>query len=80
MVPVPIGPGIPRRDREDVRERYAKIMLILFKPWKTVDDLLGDHIGWEDAFDEFCLSAPVRYIKIMNNMQRLHECRDSRDD
>ena len=39
FVPVPIGPAIPRRDRPEVYEKYARLMLILFKPWRTEADL-----------------------------------------
>jgi hypothetical protein len=28
FVPVPIGPGIPRRDKKDLRARYCRLMLI----------------------------------------------------
>ncbi|KAJ7216237.1 hypothetical protein C8J57DRAFT_1096161 [Mycena rebaudengoi] len=31
-VPVPIGPGLPRRDRDDMKSKHARLMLILFKP------------------------------------------------
>ncbi len=39
MIPVPIGPAITRRDHEPVKERYARLMLILFKPWQHAHDL-----------------------------------------
>ncbi|CAF0864592.1 unnamed protein product, partial [Didymodactylos carnosus] len=39
VVPVLIGPQIPRKDREDTKERYARAILILFLPWRGVDDL-----------------------------------------
>ena len=44
LVPVPVGPSIPRRDREETKERHARLMLILLKPWTTVEDLLPQ--GW----------------------------------
>ncbi|CAF1235715.1 unnamed protein product [Didymodactylos carnosus] len=39
VVPVLIGPQIPRKDREDTKERYARAILTLFLPWRSVDDL-----------------------------------------
>jgi len=80
-VPVPIGPAIPRRDRVKVWSRYCRLMLILFKPWRCASDLRTVGQSWEDSFVNFLEhSCPERFKSIMNNMQILHECRDSRDD
>jgi hypothetical protein len=79
-VPVPIGPGIPRRDKLEVRERYCRLMLILFKPWRHASDLRRNNQTWHDAFDEFAHICPVKLKVVIDNMQILHECKDSRDD
>ncbi|KAJ7650271.1 hypothetical protein FB45DRAFT_730645, partial [Roridomyces roridus] len=80
FVPVPIGPGIPCRDRTELRARYCRLMLIFFKPWRHAADLREDYISWESAFEAFEKScSPAVRVK-MENMQLLHECRDSRDD
>ena len=39
FIPVPIGPGIPRRDRDNAKDHYCRLMLILFKPWRHAKDL-----------------------------------------
>ncbi|KAJ7825223.1 hypothetical protein B0H14DRAFT_2369059, partial [Mycena olivaceomarginata] len=80
FIPVPIGQGIPRRDKNDVRERYCRLMLIFFKPWRHAIDLRGKHSSWESAFTEFVETCDPAVISKMENMQILHECRDSRDD
>ncbi|KAJ7788372.1 hypothetical protein B0H14DRAFT_2628338 [Mycena olivaceomarginata] len=51
LIPVPIGPGIPRRDKKKLREKYCRLMLIFFKPWRHAQDLKKEHSSWEDAFD-----------------------------
>jgi len=79
-VPVPIGPGIPRRDREETKARYCRLMLILFKPWRHSSDLRVAGQTWQDSFESFLDHCPPRFKTIMDNMQILHECRDSRDD
>ncbi|KAJ3850144.1 hypothetical protein EV368DRAFT_45910, partial [Lentinula lateritia] len=79
-VPVPIGPAIPRRDRIEARPRYCRLMLMFFKPWRTGLDLRETEQSWEDAFNVFIESCSDRMKDIMENMQLLHECRDSRDD
>lgn len=35
--PVLIGPQIPRNDREDTKERYSRVILTLFYPWRGID-------------------------------------------
>lgn len=81
LIPVPIGQSVPRRDRPDLRERYCKLMLVLFKPWRSALDLrTSNEQPWEEAFNEFSAVCPESIREIMDNMQILHECRDSRDD
>ncbi|KAJ6556238.1 hypothetical protein B0H19DRAFT_862489, partial [Mycena capillaripes] len=80
LVPVPIGPGIPRRDKSDLRARYCRLMLIFFKPWRHAVDLRENHKSWEAAFEDFSRSCSPAVLEKMENMQILHECRDSRDD
>ncbi|TDL13846.1 hypothetical protein BD410DRAFT_734788, partial [Rickenella mellea] len=80
FIPVPIGPAIPRRDRPDQRARYCRLMLMFFKPWRHASDLRCTHQSWEDAFTEFTGTCSPRFLKFMDNMQILHECKDSRDD
>ncbi|KAG2135282.1 hypothetical protein DEU56DRAFT_738043, partial [Suillus clintonianus] len=78
-VPVPIGPSLPRRDRPDVKQRYCRLMLILFMPWNAPCDLLRNCSSWSEAFEEFLHVCSPRFHYVMKNMQILHECRDSRD-
>jgi len=74
-----IGPSIIRRDRPENLVRYHRLMLMFFKPWMTPHDLRGNHQDYAAAFQDF-FPVDSRWSKIMNNMQVLHECRDSRDD
>ena len=80
LVTVPIGPGIPRRDKPELYARHCRLMLILFKPWRDARDLRSEGQSWEDAFKTFLLSCSEEVKFKMDNMQILHECRDSRDD
>ncbi|KAJ2912290.1 hypothetical protein MD484_g8126, partial [Candolleomyces efflorescens] len=82
FVPVPVGPSIPRRDRPQLYERYCRLMLILFKPWRHPRELKGAAETWADAFTAFkstSLFTPS-VADLLENMQLFHECRDSRDD
>jgi hypothetical protein len=80
FVPVPIGPSLPRRDRDQIRERYCCLMLIIFKPWRHARDLRETTESWSSAFQSFMETCSPQKQKIMDNMQILHECKDSRDD
>ncbi|KAJ7433064.1 hypothetical protein B0H11DRAFT_1759356, partial [Mycena galericulata] len=78
-VPVPIGPALPRRDHDDSRHRHARLMLILFKPWRHASDLLSVGQSWIEAYEEFLAVCSSEVLTVINNMQLLHECKDSRD-
>ncbi|KAF8986614.1 hypothetical protein BDQ17DRAFT_1259406 [Cyathus striatus] len=38
-IPVPSGPSIPHRDLEQTMHRHAHLMLLFFKPWRSITDL-----------------------------------------
>ena len=60
-------------------------MLILFKPWSSPSDLIDGtdainiELALKTAFDTMVASSPST-LRYLNNMQALHECKDSRDD
>ncbi|KAF8226984.1 hypothetical protein L208DRAFT_1298984, partial [Tricholoma matsutake] len=58
---------------------YCWLMLMLFKPWCTADHLRHGAESWTEAFQLFLTSnRPESYVKhVMDNMQILHECKDS---
>ncbi|CAF1230980.1 unnamed protein product [Didymodactylos carnosus] len=49
VVPVLIGSQIPRKDREDTKERYARANLALFLPWRSVNDLCQTDLTWKQS-------------------------------
>ncbi|KAK0493772.1 hypothetical protein EDD18DRAFT_1055656, partial [Armillaria luteobubalina] len=79
LVPVPLGLSIPRRDCAEVYDRYCRLMLILFKPWVTPMDLRDKGQSWVDVFRVFAQGASRSILDTIDNMQILHECKDSRD-
>ena len=80
FVLVPIGPSIPRRDQRKTYARYCRLMLIFFKPWRHASDLRATGQKWEDAFKSYMEICPHDVKKMLDNMQILHECRDSGND
>ena len=77
---MPIGLALPRRDREGTKERHARLMLILLKPWQSPVDLHGPGLSWSSEYESFLQTCNERVRRIIDNMQVLHECRDARDD
>ncbi|KAI9059613.1 hypothetical protein FKP32DRAFT_1579438, partial [Trametes sanguinea] len=80
MIPVPVGPRLPRGDREAERARYCRLMLLLFIPWRDVHDLIRPDEDWITAFERQKSAFTCEAVAIMENMQLTHECKDSRDD
>ncbi|KAF8218543.1 hypothetical protein L208DRAFT_1350396 [Tricholoma matsutake] len=80
-VPVLVG-SILRHDQDVVYPKYCGLMLILFKPWCTVDDLQDFKQFWPDAFTNFRQSedCTTDVVKILDIMQFLHESKDSHND
>lgn len=79
-VPVLYGPQVPRRDRDDTRERYSRALLTLFVPWRSVSDLCDAGQKWEDAFKSRQYRITASSWNIIENIQLLHECKKDRDE
>jgi hypothetical protein len=80
IVPVLLGPQIPRHDREETRERYCRAVLTLFVPWRSIQDLCHLEQTWSDAFEIRKSIISISGNKIIQNIQLLHECRKQRDE
>ncbi|KAG1885110.1 hypothetical protein F4604DRAFT_1573755 [Suillus subluteus] len=48
--------------------RYCRLMLILFKPWRSAADLRSHGQSWEVAFEQFCDATDTQFLQVMNNM------------
>ena len=79
-VPVLVGPAIPRHDREDTAERYARAILTLFHPWTTVFDICHVSQSWGEALVMLQPAFNAESNKVISNIQLLHECKCDRDD
>ncbi|KAJ7733053.1 hypothetical protein DFH07DRAFT_755040, partial [Mycena maculata] len=74
------GPRIPRQDVENSTAKHARLMFISFQPWRHADDLRQPSRSWQEAYAELLRDdCPQEVLECINNMQILHECRDSRD-
>ena len=79
-VPVILGDRIPRSDRSvGEREAWARMMLILFVPWREPSELRADGECWVDAFERQKHSISPMQMGVIENMNIFSECRDVRD-
>ncbi|KAI0634071.1 hypothetical protein C8Q77DRAFT_1019570, partial [Trametes polyzona] len=79
-VPVVLGERIPRSDRgADEKNMWARMMLILFIPWRNPHDLRDPGEDWTSAFERQKYTVTPAQNQIISNMNVLSECRDVRD-
>ncbi|KAI0349037.1 hypothetical protein OH77DRAFT_1375071, partial [Trametes cingulata] len=79
-VPVVLGDRIPRSDRgTEEKEAWARMMLILFVPWRKPSDLREQHEDWLTAFARHRHKLSAQAEDIIRNMNVLSECKDVRD-
>lgn len=78
-----MGAGVPQRDREEDAERHAVAMLALFSPRpRDAAAPLGEDAegAWAPRYRAYLRTAPSAVLKLIDNMQVMHECRDAKDD
>ncbi|CAF1337157.1 unnamed protein product [Adineta steineri] len=80
VVPVLLGPPVPRKDRDDTKERYCRSILTLFVPWRSIQDVCDVDQTWEEAFQIRQTRILPTSSKIIDNIQLLQECRNDRDE
>lgn len=80
VIPVLVGPAIPRCDREDTAQRYARAILTLFHPWTTVLDLCHLNQSWIEALTVLQTTFSTQSNRVISNIQLLHECKRDRDN
>lgn len=81
-IPVLSGPAVPRRDLPEQADKYAIVILALFRPWSrsTTAPLKADSLSWNDALSALLSSLPTRKHRIIDHMQEQWECKLAADD
>src|ERR1700721_1880275 len=73
-----IGRWFPRRDERESHSFYCASMLLLLKPWRSIEsDLKLPDQSWEEAFDEFMLTTSRTYRTLLSGIQYFHDCETS---
>ncbi len=79
-VPVVLGATPPRPDRApEEKALWARMMLILFVPWRKPSDIRLQNENWTAAFERLRGRISTKHMEVINNMNVLSECRDARD-
>ncbi|KZT52855.1 hypothetical protein CALCODRAFT_420094, partial [Calocera cornea HHB12733] len=77
-VPDILGPTIPKRmDDASQSTDWYRAMVILFKPWRNLRDLIITANSWSDAYNAYEFSAMHRAI--MRNMDAMNQAKEARD-
>ncbi|KAJ7264710.1 hypothetical protein C8J57DRAFT_1069684, partial [Mycena rebaudengoi] len=76
-IPVLCGWPIPRRDLADQADKYAVVILALFRPWnRSVEPALkADDVSWTDALALLLSTLAPHHLKVINHMQEQWECK-----
>ena len=69
-----------RRDQDNAKLWYFHLILMLFKPWREVSDLRLLTDSWESVFKTLTEEMSPCHATILDNMQVLHECHNSKND
>jgi hypothetical protein len=73
-----IGQYFPRRDDPDQYDFYCASMLMLLKPWRSIErDLKLPSQTWASAFETFLSTASQRNQHIVSGIQYFHNCLSS---
>lgn len=79
VIPVLLGEKItnPDKSTEDM-EVWARYILVLFKPWRNLYDILESDNTFTNAYNTYKPHISLFHMHIIHNMNVLSECRDAR--
>jgi len=78
-IPVILGPSVPNPNTsEESKERWARDILLLLKPWREPSDVLESYSNWVEALTEFEKTMDNRLRRLIRNFNVLTECSEAR--
>jgi hypothetical protein len=92
QVPIIICKSIPRKNDQERGDEYAKIILLLFKPWRTLNDLLDNDLLdkdcvlynensiWKQNLENFLGKALKPILRYIDNLECLNKSKDDADE
>jgi hypothetical protein len=80
-IPTLMGDRTPRYDRDaDEREKWARMMLILFVPWRVPAAIKKSDESWLQAYQRQKHMISSQCQAVIANMNVLSQCKDARDE
>ncbi|KAH6904028.1 hypothetical protein BKA70DRAFT_1035594, partial [Coprinopsis sp. MPI-PUGE-AT-0042] len=76
VVPVLLGPHLSRRLPGSENEIWARDMLLLFRPWRSIEALKGPFASWSQAFENYERHLTPQQWKTIQNMEVLVRARE----
>ncbi len=70
---------LPRQSDLDSAELYSAAMLMLFKPWRKLEDLRAGHSSWKAAFDVLFQSTDQTIRNMLSNIEHYHMAKMAAD-
>lgn len=74
QLPRVAGHWFPPNNEPARYEFYAACMLLLLKPWRSLDDLRSGFPDFASSLREFVAATNLRNIRIMDVIQAYHDC------
>ena len=68
-------PSPPRKNNVEEHELYAQIILTLFKPWTTFQEI-NNLSDWSESLKLFLDCASVETLKLIENVENLKKSQD----
>jgi hypothetical protein len=62
-------PYYPKCDSDILKDRHAQLTLLLFMPFRNIDDLQPQNVSWDEAFQNWINNGDDKSLSIYNNMQ-----------
>jgi hypothetical protein len=62
-------PYYPKCDSDILKDRHAQLTLLLFMPFRNINDLQPQNVSWDEAFQNWINNGDDKSLSIYNNMQ-----------
>ena len=80
VVPLLLCPTIPRKEDNENKTDYAKMILLLFKSWRELSKIKDEGSNWEECLVTFVSNASPWILKLIDNIECLKKSQDDAEE
>ncbi len=80
VVPLLLCPTIPRKEDNENKTDYAKLILLLFKSWRELSKIKDEGSNWEECLVTFLSNASPWILKLIDNIECLKKSQDDAEE